>query len=36
MRRAGVKVVGEVGLGSVKDPAEAAQMVEWAKARDMR
>jgi enamidase len=33
---AGVKIVGEVGLGTVKDPAEAAQMVEWAKARDMR
>ncbi len=34
--QAGVKVVGEVGLGSVKDPAEAAQMVEWAKTRGMR
>ena len=33
---AGVKVVGEVGLGSVKDPEEAAVMVQWAKARDMR
>ena len=33
---AGVKVVGEVGLGSVKDPEEAAAMVQWAKARDMR
>ena len=28
---AGVKVIGEVGLGSVKDPEEAAQMVAWAK-----
>ncbi|MBI4775130.1 MAG: amidohydrolase family protein [Deltaproteobacteria bacterium] len=33
--RAGVRVVGEVGLGSVKDPDEAAQMVAWAKARGM-
>ncbi len=31
----GVRVVGEVGLGSVKDPDEAAQMVAWAKARGM-
>jgi enamidase len=32
---AGVKVIGEVGLGSVKDPDEAAQMVAWAKAQGM-
>lgn len=33
--QAGVKVIGEVGLGSVKEPAEAAEMVAWAKARGM-
>ena len=33
--QAGVKVVGEVGLGSVKDPDEAAELVAWAKARGM-
>ncbi len=27
----GLKLVGEVGLGSVKDPADAAPMVAWAK-----
>ena len=32
---AGVKVVGEIGLGSVKDPEEAAKMCAWAKARGM-
>jgi len=26
----GVWIVGEIGLGSVKDPADAAPMVEWA------
>ncbi len=31
MAREGVRVVGEVGLGSVKDPADAAPMVKWAK-----
>ena len=31
----GVKVVGEIGLGSVKDPAEAAEMCRWAKTRGM-
>ncbi|MFH1035952.1 MAG: amidohydrolase family protein [Pseudomonadota bacterium] len=31
----GVRVVGEVGLGSVKDPAEAAPMVRAAKAAGM-
>lgn len=35
MAREGVRVVGEVGLGSVKDPAEAAPMIEWAKAHGM-
>ena len=32
---AGVRVVGEIGLGSVKDPQEAALMCAWAKARGM-
>ncbi len=31
----GVRVVGEIGLGSVKDPDEAAQMCRWAKERGM-
>jgi enamidase len=31
----GVRVVGEVGLGSVKDPQEAAQMIAWAKKNGM-
>ncbi|MFH0789555.1 MAG: amidohydrolase family protein [Pseudomonadota bacterium] len=31
MARQGVRVVGEVGLGSVKDPQEAAPMIRWAK-----
>ena len=31
MAREGVRVVGEIGLGSVKDPADAAPMVKWAK-----
>jgi len=31
----GVKVVGEVGLGSVKEPGEAAEMVAWAKEEGM-
>lgn len=35
MAREGVKVVGEIGLGSVKDPAEAARMCAWGKARGM-
>ena len=35
MAGAGVKVVGEIGLGSVKDPDEAAEMCGWAKARGM-
>ncbi len=29
--RAGVKLVGEIGLGSVKDPDQAAEMTMWAK-----
>ena len=35
MAREGVRLVGEVGLGSVKDPEEAAPMVRWAKAAGM-
>jgi enamidase len=31
----GVRVVGEVGLGSVKDPQEAAPMIAWAKKAGM-
>lgn len=31
MAREGVRAVGEIGLGSVKSPAEAKPMVEWAK-----
>ena len=31
MAREGVHIVGEVGLGSVKDPKEAAPMIQWAK-----
>ena len=29
--QAGVKLVGEIGLGSVKDPDQAAEMTMWAK-----
>jgi len=32
---AGVRLIGEIGLGSVKDPAEATRMAGWAKARGM-
>ncbi|KIX11969.1 amidohydrolase family protein [Dethiosulfatarculus sandiegensis] len=32
---AGVRVIGEIGLGSVKEPAEAAEMCAWAKERGM-
>lgn len=32
----GVHLVGEVGLGTVKDPEEAAEMVRWAKKYNMR
>lgn len=35
MAAQGVRVVGEIGLGSVKDPEEAALMCRWAKARGM-
>ncbi|MCP4689547.1 MAG: amidohydrolase family protein, partial [Desulfobacterales bacterium] len=35
MRDQGVRVVGEIGLGSVKDPEEAAVMCRWAKERGM-
>ena len=35
MAHQGVKVVGEVGLGSVKDPKEAAPMIRWAKKQGM-
>jgi enamidase len=31
----GVRVVGEVGLGSVKDPQEAAPMIRWARKQGM-
>ena len=31
MAREGVRVVGEIGLCSVKEPADAAPMVKWAK-----
>lgn len=33
--REGVRIVGEIGLGSVKTPQEAAPMVAWAKECDM-
>jgi len=33
---AGVWLVGEIGLGSVKTPADAAPMVRWAKQRGMK
>ncbi len=32
----GVHLLGEVGLGTVKDPDEAAEMVRWAKKCNMR
>lgn len=31
MAKEGVRTVGEIGLGSVKDPEDAAPMVKWAK-----
>lgn len=31
MAREGVRAVGEIGLGSIKDPEEAGPMVKWAK-----
>lgn len=36
MAAAGVWLVGEIGLGSVKTPEDAAPMVEWAKKRGMK
>ncbi len=36
LAEAGVDIVGEVGLGSVKDPKEAAEMVSWAKKLGMK
>jgi enamidase len=35
MAAAGVKVVGEIGLGSIKSPEEAAPMVTWARKNGM-
>ena len=35
MARAGVKLVGEIGLGSVRTGADAAPMVRWAKRHGM-
>ena len=35
MARAGVRLVGEIGLGSVKTGKDAAPMVRWAKAHGM-
>jgi enamidase len=32
---AGVRLVGEIGLGSVRDAASAARVVQWARARGM-
>lgn len=36
MAAEGVWLVGEIGLGSVKDPEEAAQMVRWAHKHGMK
>src|SRR4030066_856751 len=35
LAREGVKVVGEIGLGGVKSPKDAAPMVKWAKKHGM-
>ena len=35
MAREGVRVVGEIGLGTVKFPADAAPMVKWARKNNM-
>ncbi|MBI4964669.1 MAG: amidohydrolase family protein [Desulfomonile tiedjei] len=35
MAREGVRIVGEIGLGSVKFPEDAAPMVQWAKKNGM-
>jgi len=36
MAAEGVRLVAEIGISGVKDPAEAAQMTRWAQAHDMR
>ncbi len=36
MAKEGVHIVGEIGLGSVKDPKEANQMVRWARKHGMK
>ncbi|MCD8351765.1 MAG: amidohydrolase family protein [Planctomycetaceae bacterium] len=36
MAKEGVFIVGEIGLGSVKDPKEANQMVQWARKNGMK
>lgn len=36
MAKEGVTLVGEIGLGSVKDPAEANTMVQWARECGMK
>jgi enamidase len=35
LAREGVRVVGEIGLGGIKSPKEAAPMVQWAKKNGM-
>ena len=35
LAREGVRVVGEIGLGGIKSPKEAAPMVQWAKKHGM-
>ncbi len=35
LAREGVRTVGEIGLGSIKNPEDAAAMVQWAKACGM-
>lgn len=35
MAREGVRTVGEIGLGAVKNPEDAVSMVQWAKACNM-
>lgn len=35
LAREGVRVVGEIGLGSIKSPQDAAPMVKWAKKNGM-
>ncbi len=36
MAAEGVRTVGEVGLGTIKDPQEAAEMITWARANKMK